>query len=98
MDELIKRIDPHFVYERHEIEAYIIRMYEKSTRKNAQCPYCGSVSKRVHSAYPRKFKNRPIQGMKEEIIISNRKFFYQNEECEYKTFAENYECLPRMAR
>ena len=35
---------------------------------------------------------------KVEVIIKNRKFFCRNPECEHKTFAERYECLPRMAR
>ena len=98
MEELVKRIDPHFVYQWHEIADGIMRVHVKSTRKNAQCPYCGSVSKQVHSIYPRKFRDLPIQGMKVEIIISNRKFFCPNEECAHKTFAESYECLLRMAR
>ena len=98
MDELVKRIDPHFAYQWHEIEDGIMRVHVRSTRKTAQCPYCGSVSKQVHSIYPRKFRDLPIQGMKVEIIISNRKFFCPNEECAHKTFAESYECLPRMAR
>ena len=98
MDELVKRIDPHFAYQWHEIEDGIMRVHVRSTRKNVECPYCGSVSKQVHSIYPRKFRDLPIQGMKVEIIISNRKFFCPNEECAHKTFAESYECLPRMAR
>ena len=98
MDELVKRIDPYFAYEWHEIEDGIMRVYVRSTRKDAQCPYCGSISKQVHSVYPRKFRDLPIQGMKVEIVIRNRKFYCPNEECGYKTFAESYECLPRMAR
>ena len=98
MEELVKRIDPHFAYQWHEIEDGIMRVHVRSTRKTAQCPYCGSVSKQVHSIYPRKFRDLPIQGMKVEIILSNRKFFCSNKECAHKTFAESYECLPRMAR
>ena len=40
----------------------------------------------------------PIQGMKVEVVIRNRKFYCQNAECGHKTFAESYESLPRMAR
>ena len=98
MDELVKRINPHFAYEWHEIEDDIMRVYVRSRRKDAQCPYCGSMSKQVHSVYPRKFRDLPIQGMKVEVVIRNRKFYCQNAECGHKTFAESYECLPRMAR
>ena len=98
MDEFVKRIDPHFAYEWHEIEEDIMRVYVKSTQESAQCPYCRSESKQVHSVYLRKFRDLPIQGLKVEIIIRNRKFFCPNGECAYKTFAERYECLPAMAR
>ena len=98
MDELVKRIDPHFAYERHETEDGIMRIYVRSTRETVQCPYCGNASKQVHSIYPRKFRDMPIQGMKVEVVIGNRKFYCQNIECGHRTFAESYECLPRMAR
>ena len=98
MDEQVKRIDPCFAYEKHETYGGIMRIYVRSTRENAQCPCCGSISKQVHSIYPRKFRDMPIQGMKVEVVIRNRKFYCQNAECGHKTFAESYECLPRMAR
>ena len=98
MNELVKRIDPHFAYEWHEIEDDIMKVYVSSTRKEVQCPYCGRMSKQVHSVYPRKFRDLPIQGMKVEVVIRNRKFYCQNAECVHKTFAESYESLPRMAR
>lgn len=98
MEELVKRIDPNLEYQWSEIEGDIMRVYVESTRRDAQCPYCGSRSSQVHSVYPRRFRDLPIQGKKVEIIINNRKFFCRNPECEHKTFAERYECLPRMAR
>ena len=98
MDRLIKEIDPNLEYEWSEIEGDIMRIYAVSERTQAQCPYCGSWSEQVHSIYQRKFRDLPIQGKKVEVIIKNRKFFCRNSECEHKTFAESYECLPRMAR
>ncbi len=98
MNELVKRIDLHFAYEWHEIEDDIMRVYVSSTRKEAQCPYCKSISKQVHNIYPRKFRDLPIQGIKVEVVIRSHKFYCPNEECGHKTFAESYECLPRMAR
>jgi transposase len=98
MDELVKAIDPFFEYESHAIDGGIIRIYVHSTRKEAACPYCGTVTGKIHSIYPRKFRDLPIQGKKAEIIINNRKFFCPNGECEHKTFAESFECLPKMGR
>lgn len=98
MEELVKGIDQNIEYQWSEIEGDIMRVYVESVRREAECPYCGSKSNQVHSVYPRKFRDLPIQGKKVEIIINNRKFFCRNPECEHRTFAERYECLPRMAR
>ena len=98
MDKLIKGIDPNLEYEWSEEKGDVMRVYAVSARSKAQCPYCGSYSGQVHSVYQRKFRDLPIQGKKVEVIIKNRKFFCRNPECEHKTFAERYECLPRKAR
>ena len=98
MDALVKNIDPNLEYERYEIDGDVMRLYVRSTRKESVCPYCGTVSDRVHSIYFRKFRDLPIQGKKVEIIINNRKFFCPNEGCDHRTFAESFECLPKMGR
>jgi transposase len=98
MDELVKTIDPNFEYIRHEIEQGVMRIYVKSTREEVKCPYCGTESSNVHSTYSRKFRDLPIQDKKVEIVIDNRKFFCINKECDYTTFAESFECLPKMGR
>ena len=96
MDELVKSISTFFEYESHTYDGDIMRLYVHSTKKEAVCPYCGSVSDKVHSMYFRKFRDLPIQGRKAEIIINNRKFFCANADCNHKTFAETFECLPKM--
>ena len=98
MDEMVKSVDPHFEYESHAVAGGVMRLYVHSTRKEAACPYCGAVSDKVHSIYFRKFRDLPIQGKKAEIVINNRKYFCLNEECDHKTFAETFECLPKMGR
>jgi len=98
MDELVKAIDPSFEYIRHETESGMIRIFVKSIRQEAPCPYCGAVSSRVHSLYSRRFRDLPIQDKKVEIVIDNRKYFCENPDCDHKTFAEVFECLPKMGR
>lgn len=98
MDELVKTVDPYLEYQRHEMDDGIMRLFVKSTRDESRCPYCGTVSNRVHSVYFRKFRDLPIQGKKAEIIIDNRKYFCVNPECGHKTFAEIFDCLPKMGR
>jgi len=93
MDELVKALDAELEYVRHELVGEMINIHVASTRKEARCPYCGFVSKRVHSHYERRFKDLPIQGRKVEIVIKNRKMFCLNKECNHRTFAESFECL-----
>jgi transposase len=76
----------------------VMRLHVHSTREEAVCPCCGAISDKVHSIYLRKFRDLPIQGKKAEIIINNRKYFCLNQECDHKTFAESFECLPKMGR
>lgn len=98
MDELVKAIEPSFEYIRHEIDGGVMRIFVYSTRQEANCPYCGTASSKVHSVYFRKFWDLPIQDKKVEIVIDNRKYFCMNPECEHKTFAESFNCLPKMGR
>ncbi|MDR2088494.1 MAG: transposase family protein [Clostridiales Family XIII bacterium] len=98
MDSPVKTADPNFEYIRHETEDGVMRVFVKSTRQEARCPYCGVISGKVHSIYFRKFRDLPIQDKKVEIVIDNRKFFCLNPDCSHKTFAESFECLPKMGR
>ena len=98
MEVLVKTIDPNFEYQRHEADDNVLRIFVRSKREEATCPYCGTLSNRVHSTYNRKFRDLPIQGKKVEVIIDNRKYFCDNPTCAHKTFAETYECLPKMGR
>jgi transposase len=98
MDALVKAVDASLEYEKTERVGNVMRIYAHSSRKEAVCPYCGVISSKVHSTYPRKFRDLPIQGNKVEIVIDNRKYFCMNSECKHTTFAEEFECLPKMGR
>jgi len=94
MEELIKFLDEELVYKSHEILGDTIYIHVSSSREMALCPYCGTVSNRVHSRYERRFKDLPIQGKKVEIVLENLKYFCKNPECTHKTFAETFACFP----
>ena len=94
MDDFVKFLCEDLEYERHEIDKELIRIYVKSNRTSARCPYCGIIGKRVHSRYERRFRDLPIQGKKVEIVLNNLKYFCTNLECGHKTFAEAFDCLP----
>ena len=88
MDELVKMIDAKFEYVSHEVKNDLFKIFVRSVRQEAKCPYCGNPSNKVHSMYFRKFRDLPIQEKKVEVVIYNRKFFCGNAECAQKTFAE----------
>ena len=98
VDELVKMIDKDFEYTGHDINDELIQIFVRSVRPEARCPYCGNSTNKVHSVYFRKFRDLPIQDKKVEIVINNRKFFCLNKDCTHKTFAETFECLPKIGR
>ena len=97
MEELVKLLDENLKYLSHEIQDERIYIYVQSNRDEATCPYCGQTSIWVHSLYPRKYQDLPIQGKKVTIIIRNRKFFCKDPGCSHKTFAESFDFLKPKA-
>ena len=53
MYELVKLLDGNLRYVSHEINGDILFLHVVSTRTEADCPYCGQSSSRVHSVYTR---------------------------------------------
>lgn len=52
------------------------------------CPYCGHVSRKVHSRYFRTIQDLSVLGERVILHLEVRKFFCCNEFCRRKTFAE----------
>lgn len=98
MDELVKLLDENLEYESHEVGAEDIIINVRSKRSEIACPFCGQISSRVHSTYPRSFQDLPIQGKKVCIRIANRKMFCDNPRCDHTTFAESFDCLGPNAK
>lgn len=98
MNEFVKLLNPALDYVEHIIkeQKYIITV--ESNRKEAICPYCGTVSSRKHSVYKREFQDLPIGDKKVVILIQNRKLFCVNPECEHKTFSERFDFISYKAR
>lgn len=90
MDELIKLLDEHLDYIRHEMIGNTIYIYVKTNRNDAICPYCGQSSTKKHSIYERSFQDLPIMGKKTKLILFNRKMFCCNSDCSHTTFAETF--------
>src|SRR5688500_860843 len=60
----------------------------------AACPFCGHLSGRVHSRYPRTLLDLPWQGNAVRVQLTARKFFGDNRDCGRRLFAER---LPAVA-
>ena len=68
----------------------------------AECPTCGSASRRVHSIYLRKLRDLPSHGRAVMIHVCARRFRCLNVDCVRKTFAERLDdalvCARRTKR
>ncbi len=95
IDEFIKELDEGLDYLEHEITENEVIIYVASNRRSCRCPYCGCDSMRIHSRYEKSFQDLPIMGKKTRIIIENRKFFCDNPDCTFTTFAERFGFLKR---
>lgn len=93
MDEFIKELDPNLDYLEHKIIGNEATIYAVSNRKKCRYPYCGSESVRMHSRYEKSFQDLPIMGKKTKVTIENRKFFCDNPDCGFTTFAERFDFL-----
>ncbi len=98
MEDLIKLLDENLEVDTYEVIDDEIFIYTKSIRTEATCPYCGHSSSKVHSFYTREFNDLPVLGKKSNIILKNRKFFCNNSDCKYKTFAETFDFLGFKAK
>lgn len=98
MNELIRLLDNNLDYVEHEIIDNTIFIKVTSNRESVKCPYCNTLSTKVHSYYRKSFQDLPIQGKKVIIILDNRKMFCTNTNCNNKTFAETFSFLSPKAK
>lgn len=93
MDEIIKLLDKNLGYVSHKIIGNTIFINVVSNREEVRCPSCGKLSSKTHSHYKRSFQDLPIQGKKVRVILSNRKMFCCNPDCNHTTFAESFDFI-----
>lgn len=67
-------------------QSLILTLSTNSTQ--AICPYCTTVSERVHSYYWRHPKDLPCFGYSVQLNLQIQRFFCDNIECRHRTFAE----------
>lgn len=80
--------DSQIMVESFEHKGNCYYLYARSSSVDGMCPYCGSISHKVHSHYVRRITDLPILGKGVIICFETRKFFCSNTDCAHKTFAE----------
>jgi len=90
MRKLIALPDKNLRYVSCQVNEANIIINIKSISKEVGCPYCGTVSKKVHSRYVRKLQDLPIQGKKAKLVLTLKKYFCKNPDYATKTFAETF--------
>jgi transposase len=91
INDIVTLPDERLRYVSHESNGDDFIIYVESSDMEAQCPYCGTSSQRIHSTYTRKLQDLPIQGKKVRLHLKNKKYFCRNPECAHRTFAEQFE-------
>lgn len=76
-----------------ELEDTTITIMASAKSDTEMCPYCGAVSKRIHSRYVRKPVDLACAGYPVRLCLQVRRFFCENEQCKYHTFAERLPAL-----
>lgn len=68
--------------------------------EQCRCPHCGTVSRRVHSRYPRMLVDLPCAGRRLELHLTVRRFVCSVGNCHRKIFAERFgdDVIRPMAR
>jgi transposase len=65
-----------------------IQMVLRACRPSSACPFCGTVSTRVHSRYLRKLGDLPWEKLPVLILLQTRKFFCDGKGCRRSVFTE----------
>ena len=69
-----------------EEEALVLEV--SSQHSTSSCPGCGNPSDRVHSRYQRQPADLPLMGTVVRWVLTVRRFFCKNPECECRIFTE----------
>ena len=88
MKDFITALDPNYQLDKYHIKNNVAVFYISSKMSEVKCPYCGTLSSKVHSSYERETQDPPMQNRKVILLVKTRKMFCSNCKCEKKTFSE----------
>ena len=75
MNELVKLLDENLFCTNTNTSTDSIHFYVESTRKECTCPFCQTVSSRIHSRYKRFFQDLPTQSKKYGLRYLIERYF-----------------------
>lgn len=90
MKDFITALDPNYQLDKYHIKNNIAVFYISSKMSEVKCPYCGTLSSKVHSSYEREIQDLPMQGKKVILLVDTRKMRCMNLDCSHKTFSEKH--------
>ena len=90
MEAVISSLDKNYRLSDTRITDSEIILYIASAQKQFCCPYCGTMTDRVHSYHTREIQDLPISERKTILIVTTRKMKCMNPECSHKIFAERH--------
>jgi transposase len=67
-------------------KGYVFELLSNS--RSAKCPRCGTESLRAHSYQDRTVRDLPVFGESVTLLMSQQRYFCDNEECEVEIFTE----------
>lgn len=89
--EIIRLLDENLECTACRWKSDKIVMEVRSIKNQIRCPYCGSPSTKVHSAYQREIQDIPLLDKQMILLLFTRKLFCKNPDCEHKTFSERFD-------
>lgn len=85
MKDFITALDPNYQLDKYHIKNNVAVFYISSKMSEVKCPYCGTLSSKVHSSYEREIQDLSMQNRKVILLVKTRKMFCSNCKCEKKT-------------
>ncbi len=67
-----------------------VLIHTRAAGGTAACPWCGEVSRRVHSHYRRCLADLPAHGRQVRLVLNARRFRCQSSQCGTRIFVERF--------
>lgn len=80
MNEFIKLLNQDYELIQYRSKDKEVVFHIQSSKKELVCPFCGSKTMHVHSAYQREIQDLPIQDKQTILLVDTRKFFCEVDE------------------